>query len=249
VTREGDGYVVRTAVGQGLFDFGFADGPAAEALLQHPTGVAVLPDGSVAVADTYNGAVRRYDPRAGEVTTLADGLGEPTGVHADPDDPRRLVVVESTAHRLVRVAVPESRSGGSRHAGPALQSNRPVLDLAPGALRLEVGFVPPPGQKLDARFGDPTRLTVSASPPGLLAGGAGTTTTGLVRDLRLAGSPGDGGVLHVSVRAASCDGDPETGEVPEHAACHVFQQDWGVPVRLADGAPAELMLDLRSAGQ
>jgi len=247
VTREADRYVVRTAVGRGLFDFGFADGPAAEALLQHPTGVAVLPDGSVAVADTYNGAVRRYDPRAGEVTTLADGLGEPTGVHGDPHDPRRLVVVESTAHRLVRVAVPESRSGSHRHTGPALHSNRPVLDLSPGTLRLEVGFVPPPGQKLDARFGDPTRLTVSASPPGLLAEGAGTTT-GLARDLRLAGSPGDGGVLHVSVRAAACDGDPETGEVPEHAACHVFQQDWGVPVRLADGAPAELTLDLRAAG-
>ena len=53
---------VETVVGQGLFDFGHVDGPAAKALLQHPLGVTVLPDGSVAVADTYNGAVRRYDP-------------------------------------------------------------------------------------------------------------------------------------------------------------------------------------------
>jgi thiol-disulfide isomerase/thioredoxin len=51
--------VVGTAVGTGLFDFGHRDGPAAQALLQHPLGVAVLPDGSGAVSDTYKGAVRR----------------------------------------------------------------------------------------------------------------------------------------------------------------------------------------------
>ena len=51
---------VHTVVGEGLFDFGHRDGPADEARLQHPLGVAVLPDGSVVVADTYNGAVRRY---------------------------------------------------------------------------------------------------------------------------------------------------------------------------------------------
>ena len=54
---------LHTAVGEGLFDFGHVDGPAAQARLQHPLGVAVLPDGAVAIADTFNGAVRRYDPR------------------------------------------------------------------------------------------------------------------------------------------------------------------------------------------
>ena len=48
---------------RGCSTSGSMDGPAADALLQHPLGVAVLPDGSVAVADTYNGAVRRFDPR------------------------------------------------------------------------------------------------------------------------------------------------------------------------------------------
>ena len=52
----------RPHVGTGLFDFGHRDGAAAEALLQHPLGVTELPDGSVAVSDTYNGAVRRFDP-------------------------------------------------------------------------------------------------------------------------------------------------------------------------------------------
>ena len=53
---------LHTAVGQGLFDFGHVDGRAEEALLQHPLGVAALPDGDVLIADTYNGAIRRFDP-------------------------------------------------------------------------------------------------------------------------------------------------------------------------------------------
>jgi hypothetical protein len=67
---------------------------------------------------------------------------------------------------------------------------------------------------------------------------------GLVRELRLDPAVGTG-VLHVSVQAASCDGDPVTGEVPEFAACHLYQQDWGIPVRLADGGDRTLTLDLR----
>ena len=91
---------LHTAVGEGLFDFGDADGPAAVARLQHPLGVAVLPDGALGVADTYNGAVRRYDPVTDTVTTLARGLAEPSGlVVADGG----LWAVESTGHRLTPV--------------------------------------------------------------------------------------------------------------------------------------------------
>ncbi len=45
--------------------------------------MTVLPDGSVAIADTYNGAVRRYDPATGTVSTLARGLAEPSDVLVD----------------------------------------------------------------------------------------------------------------------------------------------------------------------
>src|SRR5205807_10444426 len=91
---------VRTAVGQGLFDFGLRDGAADQALFQHPLGVAALPDGSIAVLDTYNGAVRRYDPATDRVSTLITGLREPSdAVVADGD----LLVVESSAHRISRV--------------------------------------------------------------------------------------------------------------------------------------------------
>jgi hypothetical protein len=54
---------------------------------------------------------------------------------------------------------------------------------------------------------------------------------------------GDGvaeGVLHVSAMAASCDDDPAN----EYPACHVHQQDWGVPVRLVEGGETRLALVL-----
>jgi hypothetical protein len=119
-----------------------------------------------------------------------------------------------------------------------------VTDVAPGTLQLFVDFVPPTGQKLDKRYGDPTQLTVSASPEELVVQGAGAAQ-GLERTLELAEGFTEG-VLHVSVRAAACDGDPLTGELPEHAACHVYQQDWGIPIRLVDGAGSQLTLGLRA---
>ncbi|WP_281688869.1 NHL domain-containing thioredoxin family protein [Pseudonocardia thermophila] len=222
--------LVTTATGQGLFDFGHRDGPAAEALLQHPLGVAVLPDGSVAIADTYNGAVRRYDPRTATVTTLAEGLAEPSDVLVDGD---LLIIVESGAHRLVRIPIP----AGARVDAGAHTVRRPRTDLAAGRVTLRVAFTPPTGQHLDTRFGDPTQLTVAADPPELLVRGAGTAA-GLERELELSGT---GGVLSVSVAAAACDeGDGV------FAACHRYQQDWGIPVRLVPDGPTTLELDLRA---
>jgi thiol-disulfide isomerase/thioredoxin len=237
-----EGFVVTTHVGQGLFDFGHRDGPADQALLQHPLGVTVLPDGSVAISDTYNGAIRRFDPATCEVSTLATNLREPSDAVLEHDEEgrARLVVVESGAHQLVRIALPDK---AQRVEGLAHRTQRPRIEVAPGPLTLTVNFTPPTGQKLDFRWGDPTRLMVSATPEGLLRDGAGSAE-GLTRTLTLDPAAGDG-VLHISVRAASCDGDPETGEVPEHAACHLYQQDWGIPVVLVDGATQELTLDLR----
>ncbi|MFI0913470.1 MULTISPECIES: NHL domain-containing thioredoxin family protein [Streptomyces] len=229
VDREG---TVRTAVGAGLFDFGHRDGDAAQALLQHPLGVTALPDGSVAVSDTYNHALRRYDPATGEVSTLATDLREPSDAVLVGED---IVVVESARHRLTRLRLPEE---AVRVESVAHRTRREATEIAPGALRLDVVFQAPAGQKLDTRYGPSTRLLVSSTPPELLAEGAGKGTD-LSRELRLA----DGvieGVLHVSAMAASCDDDPEN----EYPACHVHQQDWGVPVRVAPGGADRLPLVL-----
>ncbi|MEU2835582.1 NHL domain-containing thioredoxin family protein [Streptomyces sp. NPDC007076] len=236
VEHEGDGFAVRTAVGTGLFDFGHRDGAAAQALFQHPLGVTALPDGSVAVCDTYNHALRRYEPGSGEVTTLATDLREPSdAVLVDGD----LVVVESARHRLTRLRLPEE---AVRVADRAHRTQRAATAIAPGTLRLDVVFQAPAGQKLDTRYGPSTRLLVSATPPELLAGGAGPGTD-LFRDLVLAEGVTEGvteGVLHVSAMAASCDDDPSN----EYPACHVHQQDWGVPVRVGPDGTARLPLVL-----
>jgi thiol-disulfide isomerase/thioredoxin len=226
--------VVETVVGQGLFDFGHVDGPAAKALLQHPLGVAMLPDGSVAVADTYNGAVRRYDPATAEVSTLATGLAEPSDVVVVDGD---LVVVESAAHRLTRLRLPDEALVVD---GVAQRTQRPVTELAPGEVSLLVEFTAPAGQKLDDRYGPSTRLVVTATPPQLLRAGEGKGTD-LTRRLVLDPHVGDG-VLHVAATAASCDDDTAI----EFPACHVHQQDWGVPVRLVEGAETQLTLMLRA---
>ena len=237
------GVRVETAVGTGLFDFGFRDGDAGAAMLQHPLGVTVLPDGSVAIADTYNGAVRRYDPAANAVSTLARGLAEPSDlvlVNPDGGDPL-LLVVESNKHQLVLVPIPKEAQQVDEGAS---QTHRPKSPMAPGELALTVRFTAPTGQKLDDRWGDPTQLKVSSTPPELIVAGGGTSL-GLLRTIELSSEVPEG-VLHITARAAACDGpETEDGDIPDHAACHLYQQDWGIPVVLQAGGDSELVLDLR----
>jgi hypothetical protein len=180
----------------------------------------VLPDHSIAILDTFNGAVRRYDPATHTVSTLARDLAEPSGALVVQGD---LVVVESAASRLVR-PVPRAELV----TGEALRLARPVTDVRPGRVELVVAFEPAPGRKLDDRFGPSTQLTVTATPPELLRAGSGTGPE-LRRALELAEGEG---VLHVTAQAASCD------IAGAHPACHLARQDWGVPVRtVADGTP------------
>ena len=171
VIGDGGAVTVESAVGKGLFDFGFRDGKAADARLQHPLGVTVLPDGSVAIADTYNGAVRRYDPASGTVSTLARGLSEPSDVIVDHTQVAGaeplLVVVEANKHQLVYVPIPKEAQQVDEGAA---QTHRPKSPVAPGLLELSVRFTAPTGQKLDDRWGDPTQLKISSTPPELLAG-------------------------------------------------------------------------------
>jgi thiol-disulfide isomerase/thioredoxin len=220
---------LHTAVGQGLFDFGHVDGPAHEALLQHPLGVCAMPDGSVLIADTYNGAIRRYAD--GAVSTVDSGLAEPSDIVLTGDG---VVIVESAAHRLVRLApsVTAAFVDAGRH-----RVERTPTPLAPGEVTLDLIFTPAPGQKLDNTFGDPTRLEVSASPAELLLEGAGVTSS-LSR--RLVINPAVAkGVLQVVAQAATCDIDAE------HGACHLTRQDWGVPVVVSADGAARLPLVLR----
>ncbi len=223
---------LHTAVGEGLFDFGHVDGAAGQARLQHPLGVIRLHDATLAVLDTYNGAVRHYDPAADVVSTLATGLSEPSGA---VELNGRLWVIESAAHRVTAIE-PVSRQA---ILGASQPTRRPITDVGPGALTLRVVFAPAPGRKVDASDGPGTRLDVSASPADLVVEGTGAGTE-FVRPLRLGRPSGSTGVLHVSVQAASCDDDPAVA----HPACYLSRQDWGVPIRVVEGGPSELELVL-----
>jgi thiol-disulfide isomerase/thioredoxin len=242
---------VHTVVGQGLFDFGLVDGAAGEALLQHPLGVLAQPDGPVLVADTYNGAVRRYAD--GQLSTVELGLAEPSDLLRAPDG--GTLVVESAAHRLVPLAqssvdsatpatsttatsTPATSTPATSTPAARMRTKRPPAVLSPGAVTLEVVFVPPNGEKLDDSFGPATRLDVSASPPELLIEGAGSGTE-FTRALVLADGVPEG-VLQVTAQAATCDTDAE------HPVCRLARQDWGIPVRLAADGARHLPLMLHS---
>jgi len=111
---EGEGEV-RTAVGEGLFEFGDVDGPRETARLQHPLGVACA-GGRVYLADSYNHRVKVYDPRTGELSAfsgsgepgLQDGLAaeacywEPGGLSTAGD---RLFVADTNNHSLREVTL------------------------------------------------------------------------------------------------------------------------------------------------
>ncbi|KUM31375.1 hypothetical protein AQ436_10165 [Arthrobacter sp. EpRS66] len=239
--QDGEAKSVNTAIGTGLFDFGFRDGEAQQARLQHPLGVAVLPDGSIAIADSYNGAVRRFDPATKTVSTLAKGLKEPADVLVDDsvDGDPVLLVVETNTHQLVRIPIPAEALVVDEGAS---QTQRPKTKVQAGNHEIVVRFAAPKGQKLDDRWGDPTQLKISSSPEELLLDGGGTSV-GLTRTLTLNPEVADG-VLHITARAAACDGEPG-GEIPDHAACHLYQQDWGIPVVLDAEGENELLLDLR----
>ncbi len=94
---------VQTLIGEGLFDFGDEEGTAEHAMLQHPLDVAALPDGSLLVADTYNGKLKRVERpgRDARVRTVLAGLNEPGAVAVAPDG--AWLVADTNAHRVLRV--------------------------------------------------------------------------------------------------------------------------------------------------
>ena len=219
--------LVKTVIGASLLDFGFIDGDKSSARMQHPLGVDVLPDQTLIISDTYNGALRRFNPQTGLLSTVAKNLREPSGIIAISNE--EVLVVESSRHQLTRVTLQEEVVQGE-----ALRTERPPLEISGGTFTLDVVFLPPPGEKLDERYGPSTRLILSSTPPNLIREGAGKSQE-LIRTLEIDPAVGSG-ILHIAASAASCDNDGGT--------CHIHQQDWGIPVLITEQGATQLRLPL-----
>jgi sugar lactone lactonase YvrE len=136
---------ISTVAGTGSAAYNGDGMPAAEASLAGPSGLAVAMDGTLFIADTFNGRIRAVDPVTGVISTIAGDGGEyryqgpteessgsvarPSGIAVDCEG--NLFITDSDNHlvrrwerrtgRLTRVAgIGEASQTGD--GGPALKA-------------------------------------------------------------------------------------------------------------------------------
>ena len=178
---------VRTLVGTAalerarLFTFGDVDGDARAARLQHPLGVA-FHDGTVYVADTYNGKIKAIDASSGSVRTLADGgprgLDEPAGIAFGGG---RLWVADTNHHRIVAVSLADGSLEAVELSTPAAAAGNDAAQTEPAwpepATTERPKTPKPPEERHLARpTADPVRVAPIRVAPRVDADGARTIT-------------------------------------------------------------------------
>lgn len=97
---------IQTVAGTG--EKGHADGPALQARFGSPKHICCDPQGRVYIADDLNGAIRRYDPATGRVSTLLGrGHGDSRLTLSHPHGVRwhqgALYLTDTGNHRLIRL--------------------------------------------------------------------------------------------------------------------------------------------------
>ena len=108
--------IITTVAGNGAFGPGGDDGPATQARLAGPAGIALVPDGNgtvtIFIADYYNAFIRAVGPDAIIRNVAGEGrvvLGSPSRVAFEP---RRgwLYVADSSNNRIVALDIPKISS-------------------------------------------------------------------------------------------------------------------------------------------
>lgn len=105
VTPEGR---IDTLAGTGREGYSGDGGPARSAAFGAPHGLDVLPDGTVLVADSHNGVIRRIDGTTRIVTTVATGFAAPVCIEAKPDG--SFYVADARLDHIVRVSADGTRT-------------------------------------------------------------------------------------------------------------------------------------------
>ena len=128
--------VISTFAGVGRDASSGDGGPATAAEIDRPHGVTVAPDGTVYVADTYGGRVRRIDARTGTITSVVSGMTTfPVHVAVAPDG--SLLVAEAQGAVVSRIAPTGARTrvlgtGREGSTGDGGQATRALIEEPAG---------------------------------------------------------------------------------------------------------------------
>jgi sugar lactone lactonase YvrE len=127
IRRIGVDGIITTIAGNGTEGFAGDGGPAAQAALGLPRGVAVDPSGTIYIADSYNHRIRRVDAKGIIITITGSGtkgfggdggpaiqaiLNLPAGIDVDANG--TIYIAEPKNHRIRRVAPLKSQAPSRR---------------------------------------------------------------------------------------------------------------------------------------
>ena len=150
--------IIDTVAGTGDRGYSGDGGPATEAMLQHPFGVAVDMSGNLYVADTWNHRVRRVDASTGLIETLAGGSAQ-----GDTGDGE--AASEALLDTPMAVAVDEAgnvyMTDSSNHRIRKIDAVTMAIDTLAGTG--ERGYSGDGGAATDARLTAPRGITADGS--------------------------------------------------------------------------------------
>ena len=139
---DGVSRLVSTFAGTGVIGYTGDSGPALQATLSNPTGLALDPAGNLYFSDSGNNVIRRIDAFTGAITTVATHLTSPNGLAISAAN---LLYIADTGDHLIR-----------------------QLNLATGALttlagRGTAGYSGDGGPASNATFSSPWSVTIAPS--------------------------------------------------------------------------------------